>query len=233
MRPGAFLASSREKKYEPHDKNGQSLAHYGGCFKSTVRWVDQIIRMSQGNKALLPNRTLVNNKLYSSYDLLSESSSKFAQYRKLTNKVSGYIELIKHVPITKILRIFFNFQFWESVDLTIVYNRHDILDSSFIFISQQMWTFKKRKEEMRSVNPMIYKRSYVGAESGRLYNWQSSSDRSTDGEIKSALPILRIRSRELLQNEPLAKRYLSLLNTQGIGRQGIKLQMKARPGCSG
>ena len=50
--------------------------------------------------------------------------------------VSGYIELIKHVPITKILRIFFNFQFWESVDLTIEYNRHDILDSSFIFISQ-------------------------------------------------------------------------------------------------
>ena len=86
-----------------------------------------------------------------------------------------------------------------------------------------MWPFKKRKEEMRSVNPMIYKRSYVGAESGRLYNWQSSSDRSADGEIKSALPILRIRSRELLQNEPLAKRYLSLLNTQVIGRQGIKL----------
>ena len=75
---------------------------------------------------------------------------------------------------------------------------------------------------------MIYKRSYVGGESGRLYNWQSSSDRSADGEIKSALPILRRRNRELLQNEPLAKRYLSLLNTQVIGRQGIKLQMKER-----
>ena len=91
-----------------------------------------------------------------------------------------------------------------------------------------IWPFKKRKEEKRSVNPMIYKRSYVGAESGRLYNWQSSSDKSADGEINSALPILRRRSRELIQNEPLAKRYLSLLNTQVIGRQGIKLQMKAR-----
>nr|BAR33857.1 phage portal protein [uncultured Mediterranean phage uvMED] len=75
---------------------------------------------------------------------------------------------------------------------------------------------------------MVYKRSYVGAESGRLYNWQTGSDKSADGEIKSALPILRRRSRELIQNEPLAKRYLSLLNTQVIGRQGIKLQMKAR-----
>ena len=75
---------------------------------------------------------------------------------------------------------------------------------------------------------MVYKRSYVGAESGRLYNWQSSSDKSADGEIMTALPILRRRSRELMQNEPLAKRYQSLMNTQVIGRNGIKLQMKAR-----
>ena len=91
-----------------------------------------------------------------------------------------------------------------------------------------IWPLKKRKVEKRTVNPMVYKRSYVGAESGRLYNWQSSSDRSADGEIRSALPILRRRSRELVQNEPLAKRYLSLLNTQVFGRQGIKLQMKER-----
>ena len=91
-----------------------------------------------------------------------------------------------------------------------------------------IWPFKKRVEEKKKINPMVYKRSYVGAESGRLYNWQSSSDRTADGEIRNALPILRRRSRELVQNEPLAKRYLSLLNTQVIGRQGIKLQMKAR-----
>ena len=30
---------------------------------------------------------------------------------------------------------------------------------------------------------MVYKRSYVGAESSHLYNWQSSSDKSADGEI--------------------------------------------------
>ncbi len=52
---------------------------------------------------------------------------------------------------------------------------------------------------------MTYKRSYVGAEFIRLYNWQPTSDRSADGEIKNALPILRRRSRELIQNEPLAK----------------------------
>ena len=64
---------------------------------------------------------------------------------------------------------------------------------------------------------MVYKRSYVGAESGHLFNWQSSSDRSADGEIKSALSILRRWSRELVQNVPLSKQYLSQLNTRVIG----------------
>ena len=91
-----------------------------------------------------------------------------------------------------------------------------------------MWPFNKLKSKKQTFNHMTYKRSYVGAESSRLYNWQSTSDRSADGEIKNAPPILRRRSRDLMQNEPLAKRYQSLMNTQVIGRNGIKLQMKAR-----
>ena len=87
-----------------------------------------------------------------------------------------------------------------------------------------IWPFKKRKEEKRSVNPMVYKRSYIAAENSRLYNWQSASDRTADGDVKNALVQLRRRSRELVQNEPLAKRYISLMSTQIIGRQGIKLQ---------
>ena len=92
-----------------------------------------------------------------------------------------------------------------------------------------IWPFKNKQKNIRKVvDPRVYKRSYVGAESGRLYNWQSASDRSADGDIKNALPILRRRSRELIQNEPLAKRYLALLNTQVLGRHGVKLQMKSR-----
>ena len=91
-----------------------------------------------------------------------------------------------------------------------------------------MWPFNRAERKTRTVNPLVFKRAYVAAKSGRLYNWQSASDRSADGDVKNALVALRRRSRELVQNEPLAKRYLSLLNTQVIGRHGVKLQMKAR-----
>ena len=91
------------------------------------------------------------------------------------------------------------------------------------------WFRKKKQAQKRTVNPRVFeKRSYTAAESGRLYNWQSSSDRTADGEVKSALPQLRRRSRELVQNEPLARRYLQLLNTMVLGQQGVKLQMKSR-----
>ncbi|SVC41023.1 uncharacterized protein METZ01_LOCUS293877 [marine metagenome] len=79
-------------------------------------------------------------------------------------------------------------------------------------------SFKSNTKRTSIVNPAVFKRSYVAAKSGRLYNWQSASDRSADGDVKNALVALRRRSRELVQNEPLAKRYLSLLNTQVIGR---------------
>ena len=89
-------------------------------------------------------------------------------------------------------------------------------------------SFKSSTKRTSVVNSAVFKRSYVAAESGRLYNWQSATDRSTDGDVKNALVALRRRSRELVQNEPLAKRYLSLLNTQVIGRHEVKLQIKAR-----
>ena len=87
-----------------------------------------------------------------------------------------------------------------------------------------MWPFtidkvlKSSTKRTSSANPAVFKRSYVAAESGRLYNWQSATDRSADGDANNALVALRRRSRELVQNELLAKRNLSLLNTQLIRR---------------
>jgi lambda family phage portal protein len=89
------------------------------------------------------------------------------------------------------------------------------------------WPWKKEKKTRR-VNPAVFNRSYVAGETSRLYNWQTGTDRSADGEIKDRLKTIRKRSRELIQNEPLAKKYISLLNTQVLGRFGIRLQMKAR-----
>ena len=88
--------------------------------------------------------------------------------------------------------------------------------------------FKKKETKSKRTNPLAFKRSFVAAESGRLYNWQSSVDRSADGEVQNALVKLRRRSRELAQNEPLARKYINLLNTQVLGRWGIRLQMKSR-----
>ncbi len=89
------------------------------------------------------------------------------------------------------------------------------------------WPWRKEKKTRR-VNPQVFNRSYVAGETSRLYNWQTGTDRSADGEIKDRLKTIRKRSRELIQNEPLAKKYISLLNTQVLGRYGIRLQMKAR-----
>ncbi len=96
-------------------------------------------------------------------------------------------------------------------------------------MSINLWPFNKSKNSnKRTIDPRVYKRSYIAAENSRLYNWQSASDRTADGDVKNALVQLRRRSRELVQNEPLAKRYISLMSTQILGRQGIKLQMKSR-----
>ena len=53
-----------------------------------------------------------------------------------------------------------------------------------------IWLFKKRKEQKRTVNPMFYKRSYVGAESGRLLNYQQRS--GIKGFIESNFKLLKI-----------------------------------------
>ena len=79
-----------------------------------------------------------------------------------------------------------------------------------------VWPFNRPEKKNHNFNPMDFKRSNIAAESGRLYNWQSETDRSAEGAVKYALVALHRRSRELVQNEPLAKRYLSLLNTQVI-----------------
>ena len=62
-------------------------------------------------------------------------------------------------------------------------------------------SFKSSTKRMSGVYPAVFKRSYVAAESGRIYNWQLASDRSADGDIKIALVAFRRMSRELIQLE--------------------------------
>ena len=81
----------------------------------------------------------------------------------------------------------------------------------------------KRKE----VKPQR-KRQYSGAVVGRLFNDFVASARSPDEEIKSAIKLLRERSRDLARNNEYARRYINLAKVNVVGDRGVNLQVKAR-----
>ncbi len=72
------------------------------------------------------------------------------------------------------------------------------------------------------------RRSYAGANTGRLFADFVSSTRSSDSELKPALRIIRNRCRELARNDEYVRRYLGLLKTNVVGPTGVNLQAKAR-----
>jgi lambda family phage portal protein len=72
------------------------------------------------------------------------------------------------------------------------------------------------------------KREYQAASKGRLYMDFKGSNKSADAEIRWALPDLRNRSRDLERNNEYARRYLQLLQTNIVGENGFRLQLKGR-----
>ena len=80
----------------------------------------------------------------------------------------------------------------------------------------------KRKEQPKS------RRSYAGAQIGRLFNDFVASSRSPDEEVKAALKVMRNRCRDLSRNNEYARRFITLSKTNIIGDRGVTLQVKAR-----
>ena len=74
----------------------------------------------------------------------------------------------------------------------------------------------------------IFKRSYQGANTGRLFADFLTSSTSADAEIKDNLRILRDRARELSRNDSFISRYLNLMVSNVIGRVGVRVSSKAR-----
>lgn len=72
------------------------------------------------------------------------------------------------------------------------------------------------------------RRNYAAAAAGRLYADFTSSNRSADSELRSSLVLMRNRSRELARNDVFVKRYLDLLETNAVGQNGFRCQVKAR-----
>lgn len=77
-------------------------------------------------------------------------------------------------------------------------------------------------------NKKIQKRSYQGANTGRLFSDFVTSNRSPDSEIRFALETLRNRCRDLERNNEYARRYINLLKTNVVGDRGVSMQVKAK-----
>lgn len=73
-----------------------------------------------------------------------------------------------------------------------------------------------------------FKRSYAGANTGRLFADFITSSTSADAEIKDNIRLLRDRSRDLARNDPFIARYLNLMVSNVVGKAGIRVSSKAR-----
>lgn len=71
------------------------------------------------------------------------------------------------------------------------------------------------------------KRNYEAAKTGRLlFDWVVSGTSGKD-QIKQSLRVLRSRSRDLVKNDPYAKRFINLVKDNVVGPHGIRLQSRA------
>jgi lambda family phage portal protein len=72
------------------------------------------------------------------------------------------------------------------------------------------------------------RRSYTAAANTRLTADWKVSDITADEAVHRGLTQTRARSRDLARNNDYAKRYFSLVRTNTIGHQGIRLQVRAK-----
>ena len=86
-------------------------------------------------------------------------------------------------------------------------------------------TFKKEPEPVRRP---LRRRGFDAAGTGRLLSSWTTDNTSADYDIYSDLEKLRARSRQLVNNNDYARRYISLCATNVIGANGIKLQSKVQ-----
>ncbi len=91
-----------------------------------------------------------------------------------------------------------------------------------------IFDFLSRSEKPKQKKYKHLYRNYAGADSGRLFGDFIASSFSADSELKTSLPVLRNRSRDLARNNEYAKRYLNLVKTNVVGEKGFSVQVRAR-----
>jgi len=91
-----------------------------------------------------------------------------------------------------------------------------------------MRLFGQKKKEPTSRKSFMGKRSYSGANIGRLFSDFITPQRSADSELRFSLKTLRDRCRDLTRNNEYAKRYMQLLTSNVVGENGVNFQCQAR-----
>jgi len=81
-----------------------------------------------------------------------------------------------------------------------------------------MWPFKKRSHKRR--------RSYDAAKSNRLVSSWVTAPVSADYDIRAGMTVLRARSRDLYQNNDMARQFVRLSKVNIIGPRGIQVQSR-------
>lgn len=76
--------------------------------------------------------------------------------------------------------------------------------------------------------PKKRRRSYAGADGGRLFSDWITANNSADAELHSSLPTLRARCRALERENPYYSRWLAELEANVLGDKGIRLTMDVR-----
>jgi lambda family phage portal protein len=83
-----------------------------------------------------------------------------------------------------------------------------------------------KKSEKRP--PRRSRRSFAAAKTDRLFQGWTTSNRSADAELLTALRILRARSRDLAVNDDYICRFLAMVKANVVGPRGVGLQNRAR-----
>ncbi len=85
-----------------------------------------------------------------------------------------------------------------------------------------MWPFKPKQ--------LPVKRSFDAAKQTRLVASWASIVRSINTDLREGIDPVRARARDLAQNEPMVKKYLSLVAANVVGSIGLTLQAKVMEG---
>jgi lambda family phage portal protein len=71
-------------------------------------------------------------------------------------------------------------------------------------------------------------RNYAGANTGRLFATWTTMPQSADNELRTNLRALRARSRDMAINNDYAKKFLRMVETNVVGKNGIMMQSQVK-----